>query len=61
MKDRTQQLRSLRDQYTDRLKNEVSKFNAKVPIYRGCPNTTCFCTGYCKEIIGWRDKIDGEL
>ena len=27
----------------------------KQPIYRGCPNRECFCTGKCKEIIGYRD------
>lgn len=61
MKDRIQQLKSLRDQYTNQIKKEVHKFNEKVPIYKGCPNDMCFCTGDCKEIIGWRDKIAGEL
>ena len=28
----------------------------KVPIYKGCENDVCFCTGKCREIIGWRDK-----
>jgi hypothetical protein len=36
------------------------QMNDKVPIYRGCPNTDssvgCFCTGICKQIIGYRDK-----
>lgn len=39
---------------------EVPKTN-KVPIYRGCPNKECFCSGACREIIGWRDKIFGEF
>lgn len=32
----------------------------KIPIYRGCANTQCFCTGSCKEIIGYRDRQFGE-
>lgn len=27
----------------------------KIPIYRGCNNKVCFCTGTCKEIIGYRE------
>jgi hypothetical protein len=34
--------------------------NNKSPIYRGCPNTNpasgCYCSGICKQIIGYRDK-----
>lgn len=42
--------------------NNIIKENSnKVPIYKGCPNKTCFCTGQCKEIIGYRDKIQGEI
>lgn len=33
----------------------------KVPILRGCSNQQCFCTGKCKEIIGFRDRLPGEL
>lgn len=32
----------------------------KVPIYKGCPNKECFCTGDCKEVIGYRDKLPNE-
>jgi hypothetical protein len=34
----------------------------KVPIYKGCPvkNGGCFCSGLCKEIIGYRDKLPNE-
>ena len=28
----------------------------KMPIYRGCKNDVCFCTGKCREIIGCKDK-----
>ena len=32
-----------------------------VPIYRGCQNQTCFCTGKCKEIIGYsKRESNGE-
>lgn len=35
--------------------------DSKVPIYRGCQNEVCYCTGACKEIIGYRDRVPGEL
>lgn len=35
---------------------EAKEIGNKVPIYRGCQNQACFCTGKCKEIIGWREK-----
>jgi len=25
----------------------------RIPIYRGCSNGTCFCTGRCRDIIGY--------
>lgn len=27
----------------------------RIPIYRGCGNEMCFCTGACKEIIGYQE------
>jgi hypothetical protein len=27
----------------------------KVPIVRGCKNAQCFCTGKCRDIIGFRE------
>lgn len=33
----------------------------KVPIYRGCSNKTCFCDGSCQQIVGYRDRIPGEI
>lgn len=27
----------------------------KIPIYAGCSNGICYCTGACKEIIGYRE------
>lgn len=30
----------------------------KIPIYKGCKNKQCFCTGDCKVIIGYVDKKD---
>lgn len=38
----------------DKMKLEENK--DKVPIYRGCQNQSCFCSGKCREIIGWREK-----
>lgn len=45
----------------DYKKDYFEELNKKVPIYKGCPNKECFCTGACREIIGWRDKIPGEI
>lgn len=35
--------------------------NPKVAIRKGCLNNQCLCDGSCHEIIGYRDKIQGEL
>jgi hypothetical protein len=41
---------------------EMEKFRSeKVPIYKGCKNKTCFCTGDCKEVVGYRDKTADEI
>lgn len=30
----------------------------RIPIYRGCgANGPCFCTGRCRDIVGYRDPI----
>ena len=42
----------------------IVKEDKRVPIYRGCRAASqggCFCTGDCKEIIGYRDPIPGEI
>jgi hypothetical protein len=52
--------RSLLTQFSDYQK----KKDMKVPIYKGCmaaKSGGCFCSGACKEIIGWRDKLPGEI
>jgi hypothetical protein len=36
--------------------NKSNKKDDKIPIYRGCTNSSCFCTGRCKEIIGYHTK-----
>lgn len=41
----------------DSLAQETLK---KVPIYKGCKNLQCYCTGSCREIIGYRDKLPNE-
>lgn len=28
----------------------------KEPIYRGCKAEICFCTGKCREIIGYTER-----
>lgn len=37
----------------------------KVPVFRGCQQTrnggACFCSGACKAIVGYRDKLPGEF
>ena len=40
--------------------NIFENLRKKVPIYRGCPNQECFCTGSCREIVGYRDKLPNE-
>lgn len=37
------------------------KYFNKVPIYKGCGNTQCFCSGACREIVGWREKSQLEI
>ena len=29
----------------------------KKPILRGCNNKQCFCTGKCKEIVGYENRV----
>jgi hypothetical protein len=32
------------------------------PIYRGCTNANgCFCSGQCREIVGWKNKPETFL
>jgi hypothetical protein len=33
----------------------INNFPNKEPIRRGCNNGSCFCSGACQEIIGWKD------
>lgn len=43
--------------YFERLKEFQEE---KVPILKGCGNRQCFCTGACKEVVGYRDKTPEE-
>lgn len=27
----------------------------RIPILRGCKSTICFCTGKCREIVGYQE------
>lgn len=46
-------------QYKNELKKDenfcdwLKKQKDKKPIYRGCQNDVCYCTGKCREIVGW--------
>ena len=34
----------------------------RINVERGCPNSQCFCTGKCKEIIGyWENGVYTNL
>ena len=36
--------------------------NKRINVERGCPNEQCFCTGKCKEIVGyWENGIYTDL
>lgn len=43
----------LKDKFFKSAKEHNDNFE---PILRGCRNETCFCTGKCREIIGYREK-----
>lgn len=33
----------------------------KIPVLRGCENQVCYCTGKCQEVVGYRDRLPGEV
>ena len=33
----------------------------KVAVYQGCYNESCFCSGACMKIIGYKDKDTGII
>ncbi len=33
--------------------NEIQKPNNTIAVTRGCQNKTCFCSGKCKEVVGY--------
>lgn len=37
------------------------EMKTKVPIKKGCPNQLCFCTGDCQEVVGYRERLPGEV
>lgn len=44
-----------------KLSDDSKKKPTRVPIYRGCSaREGCFCSGKCKEIVGYRDPINIE-
>jgi hypothetical protein len=38
------------------LNNWNDEHKDQEPVYQGCKNKLCFCTGECKKIVGWRPK-----
>lgn len=42
-----------REDHISRIRSE--QMVEMTPVLRGCPNGQCFCTGKCREIIGYRD------
>ncbi len=46
----------------DETLREISKkLETQEPIYQGCSNEQCFCTGKCREVIGYKNKVTGEI
>lgn len=42
--------------YQNNTKLDKTEEINEVPIYRKCENEQCYCTGICKEIVGYRKK-----
>lgn len=50
-----------RERFKSFLNKTKTEKATRIPILRGCPNKDgCFCTGACKEIVGYRDPFPGE-
>lgn len=47
--------------YNHGLQRLHERVSDKEPIYKGCPNGRCFCTGACKEIVGWMPKAKTSI
>lgn len=67
MEDFRDKVQEVLDNMTPEDRNRIDVYldclelsSKKIPIYKGCLNETCFCTGACREIIGYRDKLPGE-
>lgn len=48
-------MKDLAKEYQDWLSKKPQK-SGKIPVYKGCLNKQCFCTGACKEIVAWVDN-----
>jgi len=42
----------------DRFSEFFNLHKDEEPIYKGCKNQVCNCTGECKQITGWRKKTN---
>ena len=55
--------RITKEDYTYYLMDKVTE--PVEAIYRGCPNKSssaiCYCTGRCREIVGWKNTKTGEI
>lgn len=42
-------------------KDNRKETEAKIPIYKGCLNERCFCSGDCMKIVGYKNKKENGL
>ena len=42
-------------------KDFKKEFDNKVPVYQGCLNESCYCSGACMKIIAYKDKDTGKI
>jgi len=51
--------RITKEDYTYYLMDKVTE--PMEAIYRGCPTEVCYCTGRCREIVGWKNTKTNEI
>lgn len=42
--------------YEEYVKEFLDKHKDEEPVHKGCKNKVCYCTGDCKQIVGWKPK-----
>lgn len=50
-----------KNKYRHIVDDHIKKIENLEPIYKGCRNKMCFCTGDCKTIIGYREKTNYDF